>query len=619
MDKNNQKQSPKKKSKQNTKKSANSISSSSSSIKSDKSSNPSTFNLSTFTTSPIITNPTHNYLTTSITASADKGSGSSGEAGGGKGGGVREAEGAGGLSAIQFSSSTRSAATQQQQQQQPTSNLTSPPQFELKLVKQLNATRQIGGKGTIRRRRLRHKTILQSADSLHNKSEQMRSFLNKFEFADLGQMERITLISDTGKLTSYDGVNVHSNWKNGMFYLNLTKYHQQRHSTSGRKMTSSSTNKLDDASMSSIESQSAVSASASASTANTKSASTLKAGMKIDSAEDLLSTLNYIDEQEDIFRKQISSNENQIILQKLDGFRTQIREIVGTWDAHAYLNRIIRRSQLKQQQQQQQQQQHTKATSSSSSLQNSLNQQQSSFSSTSNFDKQSLLRITTATVASAGAEEDEDSFADYIPQLMDTTDFETHLHLLDSSKDDDVSELEQEPTIYVNLIEEKTTDELSVIDAYNHETLVRSSITEKSVQVDMQQDTSTSPSTSTCILIQTEPKQTLVIPNKLALQVEAMDAIIEQEEPSPSAFMAANSLLIEMNEHDDDDENVNNDEIISISNRKRKKRKSTRLESDPGLARLKPADSAFKAATDEFNFNQIVTDTDLVRYILSLF
>jgi len=617
MDKNNQKQSPKKKSKQNTKKSANSISSSSSSIKSDKSSNPSTFNLSTFTTSPIITNPTHNYLTTSITASADKGSGSSGEAGGGKGGGVREAEGAGGLSAIQFSSSTRSAATQQQQQQ-PTSNLTSPPQFELKLVKQLNATRQIGGKGTIRRRRLRHKTILQSADSLHNKSEQMRSFLNKFEFADLGQMERITLISDTGKLTSYDGVNVHSNWKNGMFYLNLTKYHQQRHSTSGRKMTSSSTNKLDDASMSSIESQSAVSASASASTANTKSASTLKAGMKIDSAEDLLSTLNYIDEQEDIFRKQISSNENQIILQKLDGFRTQIREIVGTWDAHAYLNRIIRRSQLKQQQQQQQQQ-HTKATSSSSSLQNSLNQQQSSFSSTSNFDKQSLLRITTATVASAGAEEDEDSFADYIPQLMDTTDFETHLHLLDSSKDDDVSELEQEPTIYVNLIEEKTTDELSVIDSYNHETLVRSSITEKSVQVDMQQDTSTSPSTSTCILIQTEPKQTLVIPNKLALQVEAMDAIIEQEEPSPSAFMAANSLLIEMNEHDDDDENVNNDEIISISNRKRKKRKSTRLESDPGLARLKPADSAFKAATDEFNFNQIVTDTDLVRYILSLF
>ena len=91
----------------------------------------------------------------------------------------------------------------------------------------LNATRQLGGKGTIRRRRIRKS--LSTPDPSNN--EAFRHFLSKFDFDDYGNMERVTLINDNGLITSYDSIHLYSNWKNGLFYLNLSKYHPKPHLT----------------------------------------------------------------------------------------------------------------------------------------------------------------------------------------------------------------------------------------------------------------------------------------------------------------------------------------------------------------------------------------------------
>jgi len=91
------------------------------------------------------------------------------------------------------------------------------------LQSRFHATTQLGGTGPMRRRRLRRPTPLLSAELAN--TEHMRSFVKKFDFADYGQMESVSFVeSGTGKVTTYDSVNLLANIKSGMFHFNFSKY-----------------------------------------------------------------------------------------------------------------------------------------------------------------------------------------------------------------------------------------------------------------------------------------------------------------------------------------------------------------------------------------------------------
>jgi hypothetical protein len=94
-------------------------------------------------------------------------------------------------------------------------------------------TVQIGGKGTVRRRRLR-KT---GKDQDLSNSEAMYQFLNKFQFRDYGKLERVTFVADNGTLTSYDSVNLSANLKNHFYHLNLSQYAAAQRKRSKTKLT----------------------------------------------------------------------------------------------------------------------------------------------------------------------------------------------------------------------------------------------------------------------------------------------------------------------------------------------------------------------------------------------
>ena len=71
-------------------------------------------------------------------------------------------------------------------------------------------TIQLGGKGTIRRRRLRKSNSLNSQHG----AESLQNFLHRFQFQDCGKMDSVTFIYDNGTLATYDSVQVHGNLKN---------------------------------------------------------------------------------------------------------------------------------------------------------------------------------------------------------------------------------------------------------------------------------------------------------------------------------------------------------------------------------------------------------------------
>ena len=135
----------------------------------------------------------------------------------------------------------------------------------LALQNRLHATTQLGGKGTMRRRRLRKTASLHQDVS---NTEAMRAFLKKFEFSDYGAMECVTLVEETGKVTSYDAVNLNANLKSGIFHLNLSQY---KHVAQRKR----SRTKTDEKS----KSQSP--------------APSIPSGVRVDTAENLLHTLAY--------------------------------------------------------------------------------------------------------------------------------------------------------------------------------------------------------------------------------------------------------------------------------------------------------------------------------------
>lgn len=97
-------------------------------------------------------------------------------------------------------------------------------------------TTQLGGKGTMRRRRLRKSASLSSQHDLSN-SELMHQFLQRGQFQEFGKLDRVTFISDNGTLTSYDSVPVNANLKSNMYHLNLSHYHIPARKKSKTKLT----------------------------------------------------------------------------------------------------------------------------------------------------------------------------------------------------------------------------------------------------------------------------------------------------------------------------------------------------------------------------------------------
>jgi hypothetical protein len=177
----------------------------------------------------------------------------------------------------------------------------------LALQSRFHATTQLGGKGTMRRRRLRRTIPLLSAELAN--TEHMRSFVKKFDFADYGQMESVSFVeSRTGKVTTYDSVNLMANIKSGMFHFNFAKYknvsHHRRRSAQAKRDASTREKSPSPAPTS-------------------LSASVHSSGVHVETAENLL-------------RKLQTSGASEVLA------------LVGL-DAHEYLSNFVSRSNLENQ------------------------------------------------------------------------------------------------------------------------------------------------------------------------------------------------------------------------------------------------------------------------------
>ena len=82
-----------------------------------------------------------------------------------------------------------------------------------------HATTQIGGKGTVRRRRLRKTHHL--TPQIASTSQEMHNFVNKFKLSNYGTIDSVTFIKDTGKIETFNSVDLFANLNNGIFQLNI--------------------------------------------------------------------------------------------------------------------------------------------------------------------------------------------------------------------------------------------------------------------------------------------------------------------------------------------------------------------------------------------------------------
>lgn len=81
------------------------------------------------------------------------------------------------------------------------------------------ATRQLGGKGTVRRKvrkNVSHHLIDTSASSEH-----MRAFLSRFDFSDCGHVDRVSFFDDAGRVTSYDRPKLMANTKSHFYCFHV--------------------------------------------------------------------------------------------------------------------------------------------------------------------------------------------------------------------------------------------------------------------------------------------------------------------------------------------------------------------------------------------------------------
>ena len=143
------------------------------------------------------------------------------------------------------------------------------------------ATSQLGGKGTIRRRRLRKVASLAPATDV---ADLKHAFLSKFDVNECGQMERVTFVNDDGDVTSYDGIKLAANFKANIFYLNFAPYRAVKKRRSNTKMLSSEE---------------------AAATESEPNVAVVKKGIRNDKASDLLDNLEFMDRKELLLNNEV--------------------------------------------------------------------------------------------------------------------------------------------------------------------------------------------------------------------------------------------------------------------------------------------------------------------------
>jgi hypothetical protein len=186
---------------------------------------------------------------------------------------------------------------------------------DLKSSKPLSATSQIGGKGTIRRRRLRHH-LRSGIDAEH-----VRLFHSKFKLIDLGHMERVTFIQDNGDIISYDSIPVHANYKSHIFHFDLSKYKNHRLLLRNKNKNSSA-----------LTSSETTNANAK----NFDSSKIQSNSVKLDRAKNLLNKLDFINKENNTSSTNL--NEENCEIRDLNQMKLQINQLVGSQDAYAYLS-----------------------------------------------------------------------------------------------------------------------------------------------------------------------------------------------------------------------------------------------------------------------------------------
>lgn len=83
---------------------------------------------------------------------------------------------------------------------------------------QHQATTQIGGKGTVRRRRLRKTHHLTQTSST---SHELQNFVNKFKLVNCGPVDSVTFIKDNGRIQTLNSVELCANLNAGIYQLNV--------------------------------------------------------------------------------------------------------------------------------------------------------------------------------------------------------------------------------------------------------------------------------------------------------------------------------------------------------------------------------------------------------------
>lgn len=173
------------------------------------------------------------------------------------------------------------------------------------------ATSQLGGKGTIRRRRLR-KT--QSLTSDHNESKQ--AFINKFDLHDYGQMERITFINDKGEINSYDSVKLNANFKTGIYYLNFSQYKIAKKRRSKTKLMNENQNDTQ------------------------QEAQAPQKGIRHDTAEEVLKNLEFVYKKENGLLNDLTDlDQRESVSDTLNKIKLEISSLIGS-DAYEYLRNL---------------------------------------------------------------------------------------------------------------------------------------------------------------------------------------------------------------------------------------------------------------------------------------
>jgi hypothetical protein len=112
---------------------------------------------------------------------------------------------------------------------EPTSSSSSPPSEQASIVSnsqnltysQHQATTQLGGKGTIRRRRLRKTHHLSQHSQISTTSHELQNFMNKFKLSNYGTIDSVTFVKDNCKIQTYNSIDLHANLNSGIYQLNI--------------------------------------------------------------------------------------------------------------------------------------------------------------------------------------------------------------------------------------------------------------------------------------------------------------------------------------------------------------------------------------------------------------